>query len=37
MVTFVDEKYPVNSAHAEFMPALVRAVLLGVPVDGIDG
>src|SRR6266851_570337 len=25
--TFIGEKYPVNSAHAEFMPALARAVL----------
>src|SRR6266702_4078813 len=27
ILTFVGEKYPVNSAHADFMPALARAVL----------
>jgi hypothetical protein len=27
VVTFVDEEYPVSSAHAEFMPPLERAVL----------
>jgi hypothetical protein len=27
MMTFVDEEYPASSAHAQFMPALVPALL----------
>jgi hypothetical protein len=36
MVSFVDDEYPVSSGYAEFVPALVCAVLLRVLVDGID-